>query len=66
MSLIPVNVGKWEKMMETFPDRVTVSAKILKRKGSERNLRTKTENKEILVSVYLCVVPACTAIKPPI
>lgn len=53
-------------MMETFPDRVTVSAKILKRKGSERYLRTKAENKEILVSVYLCVVPACTAIKPPI
>lgn len=52
--------------METFPDRITVSAKILKRKGSERNLRTRAENKQILISVYLCVVPTCTAIKPPV
>lgn len=51
--------------METFPDRVTVSAKILKGKGSERNLRARAENKQILISVYLCVVPACTGIKAP-
>lgn len=49
--------------METFPDRVTVSAEILKRKGTERNLRTSVENKQILVSNYLCVIPTCTAIK---
>lgn len=51
-------------MKETFPDRVTLSAKSLKGKGSERNLTTMAENKQILVSNYLCVVPTCRAIKP--